>query len=245
MTSDAAVHILSSCPCLQTCRLAVNDDAPSVAEDRRGAILEFPSLDSLDIFSVNSPVNRMGGVFSRISLPELRHLTLRGFAVDEFRGNLTYFPFLTISPRLENLVTDTNLFDESSLADLLRTLPPTLQQFQLICRDSLKHVIDDDALAALTPSADRPFNCPILQELRITDGCTLSDEALLRFITARLAFQPATLRCVEIHFAREMQPDIRPDIQPFLDAGLQLKTRYHNAPTLRLSPWQGLADNYL
>ncbi|KAF8138024.1 hypothetical protein K438DRAFT_1880961 [Mycena galopus ATCC 62051] len=236
MTSDAAVHILSSCPCLQTCRLAVNDDAPSVAEDRQGAILEFPSLDSLEIFSVNNPVNRMGGVFSRISLPELRHLTLREFDL---------FPFPTISPRLENLVTDTNLFDESSLADLLRTLPPTLQQFQLICRDSLKHVIDDDALAALNPSADRPFNCPILQELRITDSCTPSDEALLRFITARLAFQPATLRCVEIHFAREMQFDIRPDIQPFLDAGLQLKTRYYNAPRLRLSPWQGLADNYL
>ncbi|KAF8143334.1 hypothetical protein K438DRAFT_1876174, partial [Mycena galopus ATCC 62051] len=244
MTSDAAVHILSSCPCLQTCRLVVNDEAPSAAEAHRGAILEFPSLRSLDIFSANSPVNRMGGVFSRISLPELRHLSLRGFAVDESRENLTYFPFLTISPRLENLVTDTNLFDESSLADLLRTLPPTLQQFQLACHNSLRHVVDDDALAALTPSADRPFNCPILQELRITDGCSLSDEALLRFITARLAIQPTTLRCVEIHFAREMQFDIRPDIQPFLDAGLQLDTRYYNSPTLRLSPWEGLEDDY-
>ncbi|KAF8133056.1 hypothetical protein K438DRAFT_1884523, partial [Mycena galopus ATCC 62051] len=243
MTSDAAVHILSSCPCLQTCRLAVNDDAPSVAEDHPGAILELPSLHSLNIFSVNSPVNRMGGMFSHISLPELRHLSLRGFAADDVRENLTCFPFLTISPCLENLVTDTNLFDESSLADLLRTLPPTLQQFQLACRHSLGHVINDDALAALTPSADRPFNCPVLQELRITNSCTLSDEALLRFITARLAIQPTTLRCVEIEFAREMQFDIRPDIQPFLDAGLQLDTRYYNAPKLRLSPWEGLADD--
>ncbi|KAJ6456420.1 hypothetical protein C8R45DRAFT_1034425 [Mycena sanguinolenta] len=242
MTSEMAVRILSRCSRLQTCQLVVNNAA---VEESQGTIPEFPHLQSLEITSVGIPINTAGGLLSRISLPKLQHLTLRGFVGREADGDFTYFPFLTTLPCLQSLHTDSQLYDEQALAGLLHTLPPTLRRFQFICRESWQHLIDDDALMALTPSAGRPVKCPILEELQITYSCSLSDEALLKFILARMTIEPVTLRRVVIHFMREMELDIRPGIQLFLDAGLKLDIRYSKVPLTGLSPWMGLRDDLL
>jgi hypothetical protein len=133
------------------------------------------------------------------------------------------------------------------LVDLFRGLPPTIRELQLTGRDGYPSLLDDDALAALTPSPDRhPFGCLNLQRLQLLYCRDVSDQALLRFIQARMGSsiredQPATLRRVEARFVREMQLDIGPEIQPFLDAGLRFDTTHAPAPelTLRLSLWLG------
>ncbi|KAF7376684.1 hypothetical protein MSAN_00085400 [Mycena sanguinolenta] len=244
VTSEMAVEIFSRCPRLQTCRLKVNDEVQSAVEESQGTILGFPHLQSLKIISVGIPINTVGGLFSRVSLPELQHLTLLGHLGREADGEFAFFPFLTTLPRLQSLSTDSQLYDDQALTGLLHALPATLRQFQVICRDSWRHVIDDDALLALTPSPDRPFKCPVLEELKITYSCSLSDEALLKFILARMTIQPVTLRSVEIHFPRQMELDLRPDIQSFLDGGLKVDARYRSPPLPRLSPWVGLKEDY-
>jgi len=57
-----------------------------------------------------------------------------------------------------------------------------------------------------------------------------------------MEIHPPTLRHVEVHFRREMQLDIRPNIQPLLDAGLELRTEYSRSHVVNFSPWQGLPD---
>jgi hypothetical protein len=53
-------------------------------------------------------------------------------------------------------------------------------------------------------------------------------------------FRP-TLRRVDIRFNRKMTLDIRPNLQPFIDVGLDVSTT-HIQPFKVLSPWQGLSD---
>jgi hypothetical protein len=239
-----AAGMFSQCPRLRTCRLVINDDTDSAAVSE--SVLELPSVLALDIHSFGVPVNRTGGLFSRISLPQAGHLSLQGFMAPHHPDTFTYFHFPAITPRLESLVLETHLFSKHVLVDLLRGLPPTIRELQLTGRDGYPSLLDDDALTALTPSPDRhPFGCLNLQRLQLLYCHDVSDQALLRFIQARMGSstredQPATLR-VEARFVREMQLDIGPEIQPFLDAGLRFDTTHAPAPelTLRLSPWLG------
>ncbi|KAJ7354484.1 hypothetical protein DFH08DRAFT_1077185 [Mycena albidolilacea] len=244
VTSDLAVAIFSKCPRLETCRLVVSDyDESPVVEPWR-SILELPCLLSLDIHCYGSPVTRIGGLFSYILLPELRHLGLRGFLAPEDSDNFTYFLFPTISPRLESLEVDTQLFNKQALVALLTTLSSTIRHLRFTGRQGHPSLIEDAALAALIPSEspERSFSCPILQEFRLICAHGVSDEALLRFIKARMSIQPPTLHRVELEFVRRIQLDIRPDIQPFLDAGLEVDLNYPPAFRLSLSPWAGLAE---
>ncbi|KAF7376685.1 hypothetical protein MSAN_00085500 [Mycena sanguinolenta] len=242
VTSEVVVEIFSRCPRLHTCRLVMNDTDTSSAAD--GPVLELLSLHSLHVTSVGSPIHRTGGLFNRISLPELRHLRIH--VVSRVgTANHTYFPFLTVSPRLEVLQLDMN---DQTLEDLVRTLPPTIQRLKLHCAHYYAEACLPQLLEALTPSPlpDRSgCICPMLQELHFISCSSLSDRALLDFIVARMAFEQPTLRRVEISFVRAIQLDIRPDTQPFLDAGLELVTTYVPPPALMASPWYGLADERL
>ncbi|KAF8143369.1 hypothetical protein K438DRAFT_648782 [Mycena galopus ATCC 62051] len=134
-------------------------------------------------------------------------------------------PFSLSSPSAHawKVRSSISIFDKQSLMDLLRTLPPIIQRFELKCTsydDGVgTSIIDADVLGVLTPATDRPFSCPLLRELQLNSCYALSDQALLLFIIARMAVKPPTLRRVQVNFTREIQSDIRPDIQPFLDAG--------------------------
>ncbi|KAF8133058.1 hypothetical protein K438DRAFT_1998336 [Mycena galopus ATCC 62051] len=169
----------------------------SAVEIPHGTILELPCLRWLHIVSANIPVNRQRGLFSRLLLPELWHLGLHLIHGFGASGNIqSFFPLFTICPRLESAQLNFEIFDKQSLMDLLRTLPPIIQR------------------------------CPLLRELQLNSCYALSDQALLLFIIARMAVKPPTLRRVQVNFTREIQSDIRPDIQPFLDAGLELDATY-------------------
>ncbi|KAF7376700.1 hypothetical protein MSAN_00087000 [Mycena sanguinolenta] len=243
LTSHRAVEILSLCLHLRIFHLLVDDRVPSPDDLPRQTILELPCLLELGISSLGKPVNRTGGLFSYVALPELRFLGMQPTLyppTDDDEVQITYFPLLATSPRLETLEIDTGLFNTESFAELLRTLPPAIRQLEFTGHGDLAG-LNDEVLAALTPSSGRSFSCPNLQELQITN-CDLSAQAILDFIKARMAAEPTTLRQVKIHLVRKMEQDIRPDIQPFLDAGLELDITHPSPPSWSASPWLGLSD---
>ncbi|KAJ7039923.1 hypothetical protein C8F04DRAFT_1033044 [Mycena alexandri] len=243
LTTTIALEILDRCPRLQICNLLLKDDTVPAVSDR--AVLELPHLLSLDIIcTAGLPIFTPGLIFGSLSLPELRRLTFRDSG--NFRGDLS-FPFLSVSPRLECLEIDAQIFGRESVVEFSRALPATIQQLHFTGYDSVAMrgiPFFDDALAVLTPSPTQPnVGCPILRELSITCSANLSDDALLRFITARMAARPAALRRVEIQFNREKQLEMQPDLQPFVDAGLEVFTTYIERPhTSEFSAWRGLAD---
>ncbi|KAJ7022127.1 hypothetical protein C8F04DRAFT_1139081 [Mycena alexandri] len=257
LTCKIALDVLSKCSQMQTCRLLLSEDnfgTPSLAAGS-GSILELPHLHSLYLTSLGLPLG-VGNLLSRLCLPVLRELELRGHAnigVDDptFAANLV--AFLAASSRFESLRADTQMFTKPSLIDLFRGLPATITRLHLIDRahpwgpPGVNAVLDDDAIEVLTPSPDRTsaIVCPKLQELHITRCLCPSDKALLRFIVERMSIPTPALKRVEIQFTRQMQVDITADIQPFLDtAMLKVLTTYHH-PTIgggSFSPWLGLAD---
>ncbi|KAJ7725946.1 hypothetical protein B0H16DRAFT_1384123 [Mycena metata] len=246
LTNDTALEILSRCPRLRTCHLLLNGGPASQLPENSGrsrSILELPSLHSLELQSFNAPAFGPGGIFGSLSLPGLRHLVLHS-RMDDARVALN-FPFLVVSPQLESFESNFQVFNGHSVLDFIYVLPPTIQRLRFSGFPSLR-VFNDDTLRALTPTSDGlHVGCPALQELSLANCVNLSDAGLLNFITARMASQPVTLRCVDIQFGREQQFDIRPQIQSYIDGGLQVSTTYHLPSDWKLSPWRGLPDDPL
>ncbi|KAJ7499950.1 hypothetical protein FB451DRAFT_1207060 [Mycena latifolia] len=244
LTSSVALEIFSMCPLLRTCRIFLNDDPPP---GHFSPSVELRFLRSLHIVSGISQSSGMRQMFSRLSLPELRHFDFRRRSDSD--GEVSFATLLAASPRFESLQIETDSLTKTTLLSLLRRLPPTTHTLHIADTINIwgapgMDIIDDEFIEALTPSPDHPTaSCPRLRELHIIQ-CSggLSDAALLHFITSRVTVQPSpTLKRVNIHFNREMQVDIRPDIQPFLDGGLGVLTTYLK-PEVWCSPWQGLPD---
>ncbi|KAJ7796603.1 hypothetical protein B0H14DRAFT_3887489 [Mycena olivaceomarginata] len=159
---------------------------------------------------------------SRLLLPQLRELTLHG-RTDEHH----IAPFFNASTRLETLNIDSNSFTKTSL---LERLP-----------------LDDDVLVVLTPAPElSTVCCPSLETLAINFSSLISDEALLRFVTQRMASPSGsepTLKRVDVQFNRRMTSDIMPTLKPFVEeTGLDVRIQHLPPVSTQFSPWQGLAD---
>ncbi|KAJ7785671.1 hypothetical protein B0H16DRAFT_1487623 [Mycena metata] len=239
-TSDEALKILTRCTRLRTCQFRlVETHTPPPLED---SILELPHLSSLDITLLGGLMFSPGRLFSRLLLPELRSLRFTSGVQTSIPQNLS-FPFLVVSPKLEQLALELQLFGKESLLHLLSVLPPSIQRLLLLGNIVSTDPFDDAALASLTPSPDNPaVSCPLLQELQVSSCQALSDHAVLRFVKARMAAHPATLRRVAILFRREQQSDIRPEIQPFVDSGIDISIQYPPPFIAEFSPWRGVKD---
>ncbi|KAJ7031537.1 hypothetical protein C8F04DRAFT_960204 [Mycena alexandri] len=238
---NAALWMFSHCPSLRACQLLISEgNNPLPPQESRHSIIDLPSLLSLDIICLSELVFE-SGLFTRLSLPELRSFKFSSNSSNYFQE--VAFPFLLTSSHLESLDMEVQMFSPQSLVDLLHTVPSTIQ-LRLHGRfDGRPDPLNDDVLIALTPSSDRPsLGCPILQELHITCCMNVSGEALHRFIVARMTAQATTLRCVNIQFGRAKELDIQSEIQPFLDAGLEVSTRYNETRSIEFSPWRGLLD---
>ncbi|KAJ6472785.1 hypothetical protein DFH09DRAFT_1380341, partial [Mycena vulgaris] len=219
-SSEISLMVISRCPQLRTCRLAVNspENGNRVGEPN----LELSFLHTLDI--------QYNGNFSN------KYYTV-------FCG-----PLFARTPRIETLDLSPESFSKISLADLLGVIPPTVREISIVAtilNSWLAPVIegsifDDKMLKSLTPSPDLPTpRCPGLQVLEINHPCSFSDETLLRFIKSRM------LTRVVLRLDREMEFDLRPELQPLIQNGLHLALTYGRQPTpapLHLSPWDGLVD---
>jgi hypothetical protein len=156
--------------------------------------------------------------------------------------HFSFADFFARSTRMESVDLDSNAFSKSSFLQNLRGLPPTLQRLGVHDRMNgwgIPSVFDDEALAVLTPAQ----SCPALQQLFVFHGFSISDAALLRFITAKMTSESGTtLMRVDVQFDRYMLLDIFPSLQPFIETGLDVSITHLPLPTSQFSPWQGLSD---
>ncbi|KAJ7753818.1 hypothetical protein B0H16DRAFT_1544045 [Mycena metata] len=244
-----ALEILRKSPRLRVANLGITDEdgvsAPAVGEC--DTALELSDLHSLRI--VCDPWifidNRL---FSHLNLPKLRNLRVDIRSPEAVPADIYLFPFLRASPQLQNLEINFHRFSKRQLIDLFAALPSTIQELRLLDSPdgSLgENTPEDHTLAALIPTPDRPLDecCPNLAVFDITYSVDVSDEALLRFITARMAVQPAALRRVHIRFDRLRQLDICAKLQLFLDSGLEVALEYNDDRPVDLSPWRGVEQD--
>ncbi|KAJ6472791.1 hypothetical protein DFH09DRAFT_1219374 [Mycena vulgaris] len=239
LTRDMTLQVFSRCPQLRTCRLQIDSEVEnhsSLAE----LILELPFLHTLAVECFGKPSTTLLPLFNRLSLPQLRSLTLCGTGRDDptLYGPSSYGPFFAAAPRIESLEFTTKLFSETSLTDFLRGIPHTIREIKINAvsaySEGPSNILDDEIIELLIPSSEFPTTthcCPGLQVLEINTACYFSEDTLLRFIESR------TLKCLIVHFAREMERDVRPLVQ----CGLDLDLTYL-PPSGILSPWYGLAD---
>ncbi|KAJ6506071.1 hypothetical protein DFH09DRAFT_1438599 [Mycena vulgaris] len=206
--------------------------------------LELSFLHTLDLECVGYLSATIRQLFTRLFLPQLRHLKLRGDSNGD-ETVVSYSPLLAAAPRMDSLDLSAELFSKTSLGDFLRALPPSVPKIKIGKLDefawySLREdysIFDDEILKSLIPSPEFPtLVCPDLQMLEMNHGFSCSEEALLRFIKSK------SLKRVVVRFSRNMERDIRPDLQTFVQNGLHLELTYLPPRVFPFSPWQGLED---
>ncbi|KAF8133047.1 hypothetical protein K438DRAFT_1884496 [Mycena galopus ATCC 62051] len=236
ITSDALLPVLSCCPELRCFKLVVND-ANTAVPILQHPIVELPFLHTLAIHSVAYAAPAVEDLLKRLSVPELRDFAFFGSMqdspplVDFFAGLL----------RLDSIDVDFNLFSKPTFLETLNGLPSTIQRLAIRQFDDMwgppgPACLDDDAVGVLTS----PGVCPALQHLSITHGSPISEEAVLRFITARMLASPPMLKRVNIHFNRQRMLDIMPDLQAFIGMGLDVTlTHLQTFPSSQFLPGMG------
>ncbi|KAJ7762549.1 hypothetical protein B0H16DRAFT_1529184 [Mycena metata] len=236
-TGDSVLKLLSHCPALETCRLSVVDwrtHSPTAT-----SIVECPCLTSLHLVCTGDPAASLQRIFKLLLVPRLRHFALEGTNPFDIDSDSPYF--LAGLKELESLSIHSSVLHPPALFSILRSLPPTVHRLEITL--SWDSAVSNDILALLTPSdAISPF-CPALRELVIKQ-CTISDEALLHCVKSRLASGFCErLEDVQVWFAREMQFDILPSLQDFVDAGVRIALCYY-PPRMgsEFSPWLGLEE---
>ncbi|KAJ6586295.1 hypothetical protein DFH09DRAFT_977891 [Mycena vulgaris] len=251
ITSELTVQLLSQCPALRTCQLQVWGSPETGTGVVGKPLVECAFLHTLDLEISGGLMFAFRELFPRISFPGLRHLQLHVSSSND-DGDISYTPSLfAAAPHIESLTINLDPLSRSSLIDFLRGLPPTIRKLRI--EDpapygpyGLRSLFDDSVLEALTPSPSSPAaHCfSGLQDLEIRGGPSFSDEALLHFIRSGMtAGALSALKRVAIPFFRQIQLDILPDLQPFINAGLQLELTYDPPIEWSFSPWEGLVDD--
>ncbi|KAJ7181007.1 hypothetical protein C8R46DRAFT_1187253 [Mycena filopes] len=257
-SSLGVFELLAKCSQLRECWLYLSQShgLSSPPDGSASSSIQLPFLHSLHISSFDTPVDDIGNIFRRLSLPKLRYLDLRGqvdldFTVQTFPLVGILLAFLAVSSCFESLDIDTQHFSSPALVELFRGLPATTTCLHIVDRLHAwspvdeSGILNDAAMAVLTPTPENPGSCPALQELIITRCKAPSDAALLQFLKARMAVPANPLRKVKIMFHRERQFDIFPDIQRLLDDGrIEVSTIYSppHKSAGAFSPWAGLPE---
>ncbi|KAJ7782477.1 hypothetical protein DFH07DRAFT_909305 [Mycena maculata] len=247
LTSKRALEILSRCPQLRMCSLSIYDDNSTVEGLEVDPIVECPFLNTIELVCGGNSTWTIQRMFKCLSLPGLRHVKLGGYSSPDHEM-LSISHFLAVATQLEGLDIWANIFSKTSLIDLLRRLPHTIQQLKISQFWAPEPAVDDDILAILTPSDDlSSICCPALRELSLSQCVAFSDAALLRLITFRMTTEScAPLQHVEVQSStREMEFDLFARLQSFIDAGLIVSLQYQPpvSPFPQFSPWSGLEDD--
>ncbi|KAJ7437739.1 hypothetical protein FB451DRAFT_1193056 [Mycena latifolia] len=237
ITAELSLKIFSQCPHLRSCQLTV-DRSFNMLSGAGESVVELSFLHTLELQGGNSLLTAVFQLFSHSSFPQLRNFKLCG---DISLG--PKIPWAVAAPRLEKLDLKINqLFSRAYLVDFLCGLPSTLRQLEISqfrenTRVSEFSTLDDEVFESLirAPDFPAPGPCPGLRVLKITYPCSVSDDALLRFI------QSQTLEHVVIDFTRDMQ-HIQPELQLWVQSGLHLELTCRDPVVFHFPPWKGLAD---
>ncbi|KAJ7645179.1 hypothetical protein DFH06DRAFT_1136642 [Mycena polygramma] len=146
------------------------------------------------------------------------------------------------SPLISDLRLNLSDFTINSVIHVLQLWPRLVKlNTGLWCDNHWDTPYEVDAqqlLTALTPDASTTSPCPSLQEL-ITESDEFADEILVDFLQAQLDFG-TNLRRIEVNFRCE-RPAIVPDIQHFLECGLEVSLSYVTFHAgLQSTPWDGM-----
>ncbi|KAJ7031027.1 hypothetical protein C8F04DRAFT_1112057, partial [Mycena alexandri] len=215
-TSDTVLEVLSRCPALQTCRLNVVEWG--ISSPVAASIVECPCLISLHLVCSGNLATLLRRIFKFLLVPQLRRFGFEGANPD--------------------LNTDSDSDFPSFLA---ASKDPTMCRLEITLAWDI--AVSDDLLTLLTSSdVISPF-CPALRELVIKQ-CRSSDDALMHCLKSRLSSEFCErLEDVEVWFAREMQFDILPGLQDFVDAGVRIALYYYPPQAdSQFSPWLGLEE---
>ncbi|KAJ6570912.1 hypothetical protein DFH09DRAFT_411907 [Mycena vulgaris] len=259
ITSEKALHIISRCPELRSCRLRLDDRTAEMQAPY--AIVEHRSLQTFDLCSASS-ASTFKRLLGRLSLPNLREFTLRvsrevspdspvnnPTPTEVDNGILALGSFLAASTDLESLDLENDGFPKPSLVQLLRSFPSAVQRLRIQAHVAESDGMwvpepppsfDDDILALFSPPPAGTACCPALRELYLHNPHMISDLSLLRLITSRTADAPCTaLKRVWALFPREVQDDIMPDLQPFIRSGLAVYITADAAAEFLAMGWTG------
>ncbi|KAJ7354485.1 hypothetical protein DFH08DRAFT_933964 [Mycena albidolilacea] len=236
MTSEAIWRVISRCSALRRCKLMVNDndETPMLQHP----IVELPFLHTLVLHCIAREAPAVQVLLGHLSFPKLRNFTFIGASQD----SPALHDFFANSVCMESLTIDTNIFIKPCFIETLPGLPPTIRR--LMIRDTgggwapPPPSLDDDTLAVLMS----PELCPALQELYMNCGNTISDTAVLQFISARMQDPRTALKRVDIRFGRPMTLDIMSSLRTFIETGLEVSLMYSPIIPSQNSPWQGLVD---
>ncbi|KAK6996992.1 hypothetical protein R3P38DRAFT_3069123 [Favolaschia claudopus] len=236
--TDSILRVISRCPGLRCCKLVVSDLSIDIPPDTL-AHVELPFLHTLAIRCASSVTAAVSVILNHLSVPELREFTLLGSS-RESPSLATFFAGLEY---LESVDIEGNLFSKPGLHETLRCLPPIIKRLKVRDVeggwDPEPPTVDEDALVVLAT----PGLCPNLEEFAMDNEVSISDEAVLEFITKRMQTPSTTLKQVKIQFRRHVLVDVMPNLQPFVDnCGLKVELNYMSLPFWQFSPWAGLAD---
>ncbi|KAJ7031003.1 hypothetical protein C8F04DRAFT_1111994 [Mycena alexandri] len=238
LNSEAILRTVARCPELRFCRLGINDIENTEVHSQH-PVVELPFLHTLELHCVGNMEPTVSFLLERISLPKLRSFTIRSSMDTQYPRSLA--PFFARSANLETLEIDSMAFSRASLIESLLGLPPTLRRLGIHNLNNrwggiaAPPSLADETLAILTPAHG-------LQDLFINHCIDITDEALLRFVIARMSDPHSMLLRIEVQFDRIMEADILPALKPFIDSGLNVSITHLVPVPVRFSPWHGLSD---
>ncbi|KAJ6538826.1 hypothetical protein DFH09DRAFT_1397458 [Mycena vulgaris] len=231
----SVIGIISLCPELRRCRLMLENataGTPSpcgILEHRSLQVFELSSESALSAFNL----------LLRLALPDIRDFTLT-VADSPFAMSHTLYleaengipaltGFLAASTRLTSFSLAHDSFSKRCMVDIVRSLPPTMQRLTIQnprhdgwgVPDALSS-LDDDVLALLSPPPAGTACCPALQQLYLPNALAISDRTLLRLVMSRADGPCSALQKLWVSFSREMQDDVRPELQAYIDNGLKI-----------------------
>ncbi|KAK7006029.1 hypothetical protein R3P38DRAFT_3041045 [Favolaschia claudopus] len=242
LTCETALDILSKCHALRRCQLLIQ----GVAEFQvlpTDVTIQSSLLRVFELECYKTPIRTSEYLLNHFSHLELEEFSLVGSADWEDPDNIQDLTSALVRcPQLRSVVIQGDVFSRIFLADLIRGLPSTVQRLKMFCvRGWDDDSLDNDVLQVLEACADRPVGCPGLRQLILQGVHLITDDALLHFTVSR----SPTLRLLDVTFSRERQVDILPNLQQFINAGLEISLRYPpREPAFpQFSPWQGLSDS--
>ncbi|KAJ7061612.1 hypothetical protein C8F01DRAFT_1057557 [Mycena amicta] len=236
---DGAQEVLRRCSALQTFRFSL---LYTTTDPTLLAPIEHVALRTLAV-EINGDVSAvLRHICHSFILPELRSLSFHGSSSsdpDADDTNIDYPTFLDASPKLEHAQVFLDMFTHGTLPNFLRHLPPSLRRLHILPGSRFwitdPHLVDSELLTLLTPDPDPSI--PVvgggIEELDIDRCKAFNDQQLLSFIKSRIdgggdsqAHRYRKLKSLAVDFAREMEDDIMPELQQYVEDGLRVNLTY-------------------
>ncbi|KAJ7062352.1 hypothetical protein C8F01DRAFT_128408 [Mycena amicta] len=224
---EASLSVIGECRQLRRFHVTVYENTPGMQEIH----IESLTLEIL-VIKYSKGTTTPFRALNYLSLPALVDLSVILGAFSDDAGvaaaGFSFERFFSISIGLRSLCLDAGLLDKEPFMALVCALPSSLRRLA-VHHDADSWSVDDEFLASITPTTGHPTACSGLEDLVIRYCHDISDRALLEFIRSKMNLgSHSPLKHVRMKLRRPMEFDILPEVQSFLEAGLDLVVGYHD-----------------